>query len=216
MFFAGVKYMQGQDNKSKLFEVSVAHIALPHGRLHLNFRKELVPDTYHLQGANGVGKSSLLRAIVGILSFEGNALLEGKSLKQTPVEYKKRVGYCPDTYQFIDSISVRDYLSFVAKAQGIGNGERWVHDAQLIGLEPHLSKAISSLSYGNLKKMLLVSSQLNTPDVWLLDEPLNGLDTQGIEWLEGQLNRRESPWIICVCHDAAWMSRWASEIINLG
>lgn len=164
----------------------------------------------HIKGANGSGKTTFLKTLVGIYDHIGYCTINGTSLKSHPVAYKSRVGFCPDSYTFSESISPREYLTLVSLSYAI-EPEGFVDQAQAIGLYSVLDEKIKNLSYGNRKKLLLLASSMHNPLIWILDEPANGLDNQGKNWLEERLDKRQHDGIILLtCHDS-WIDKFSHD-----
>lgn len=193
-------------------------------KIHLH-RHALIPNArlscgaglVHVSGDNGAGKTSLLKALSGVVRFEGYSAIEGVHIDKEPEKYKKRLGYCPDIYCFSEKITVTAYLRFVASAHRISSWASVSNHIVAIGLEEYKDRPISSLSYGNKKKMLLVASIVGDPLVWLLDEPLNGLDERGAQWLYQLVSSRlKTTCVLMVSHDQGWTNQFDAKEFALG
>jgi ABC-2 type transport system ATP-binding protein len=209
-----------------IFSINIQTIDLGKDRLRLNFKAAFDRGIFQLVGPNGAGKTSLLKAAAGFYSFVGECVLDGVSLSRQDRAYKTKLGYCPDSYNFSEQISSREYLDFVSLAhfssalntrtQKQQAMEMLLNEAEAIGLLPFLDKTIAELSYGNRKKLLLVASLVGNPLLWLLDEPLNGLDTRGLEWLAEKFKSKAGEaCILIVCHDSAWLSQFSPVVHRL-
>lgn len=130
-------------------------------------------------GPNGAGKSTTMKVITGFLSdFEGEVLVDGKDVRQNPIEVKKIIGYLPEHNPLYLDMYVREYLLFVAKTYDIkDNVEVVVNEIiERVGLTKEQHKKISMLSKGYRQRVGLASVMIHNPKVLILDEPTTGLD----------------------------------------
>lgn len=137
-------------------------------------------DLFAFIGHNGAGKSTTIKSAVGILPFEeGNIYIEGISIKDNPVECKKKIAYIPDNPDLYDSLTGIAYLNFIADLFRINKDKRAdiiTKYATLFGLMEELNNFISSYSHGMKQKLALISAFLHEPKLLVLDEPFVGLD----------------------------------------
>lgn len=136
-------------------------------------------DIYGFIGHNGAGKSTTIKSIVGVLEFEsGEILIDGKSIKDEPIECKKITAYIPDNPDLYDHLTGIQYLSFVADVYGVGKErtERIAKYAEMFEIEKNLGDLISSYSHGMKQKLALISAFIHSPKLLVLDEPFVGLD----------------------------------------
>ena len=130
-------------------------------------------------GHNGAGKTTTLKAAVGILSFDtGNIYINGKSIKDEPLECKKEIAYIPDNPDLYDFLTGIKYLSFVADVFCVGEErDALINDlAVRLGIDEALASPISSYSHGMKQKLALVSAFMHKPKLILMYEPFVGLD----------------------------------------
>lgn len=131
-------------------------------------------------GHNGAGKTTLIKAIVGIHSFdEGNILIDGLSIMEDELEYKKKIAYIPDNPDLYENLKGIDYLNFIADIYEVSEEKR----EELITLYgkkfaiyDNLGDLISSYSHGMKQKLAIISGLIHEPKVLILDEPFVGLD----------------------------------------
>ncbi len=141
-------------------------------------------ETLALWGANGAGKTTVLRCLLGLLRFEGEAQVLGCSVKQHGKAVRQQVGYVPQLVHLHPDLSVQETAYFYAQLRGVPPERA---DALLVewGLQEHREKPVSALSGGMKQKLALVLALLSDPPVLLLDEPTAHLDTAArAEWLE--------------------------------
>lgn len=135
-----------------------------------------------LLGRNGAGKSTLIKCITGYLSFkEGTILINGHDIKTEPVKAKASFGYVPDNRPTFEKMTGLEYIHFIADIFKVPLNirEERIKDFQAtFELGDSIYNLISSYSQGMTQKICLMGSLIHYPDLWILDEPLNGLDPQ--------------------------------------
>ncbi len=137
-------------------------------------------DIFGFIGHNGAGKSTTIRAVVGVLDFtEGDIFIDGHSVKTEPIECKKVTAYIPDNPDLYENLTGIQYLNFVADVFGIGAGEREEvikKYADEFEITDSLGDLISSYSHGMKQKVAIISALIHSPKLLVLDEPFVGLD----------------------------------------
>ncbi len=137
-------------------------------------------DLYAFIGHNGAGKSTTIRAVVGVMDFEeGDILIEGNSVKTKPIECKKVTAYIPDNPDLYENLTGIQYLNFVADAFKISaeERERLIKDyADKFEISNALGDLISSYSHGMKQKVAIIGALIHNPKLMVLDEPFVGLD----------------------------------------
>lgn len=137
-------------------------------------------DIYGFIGHNGAGKSTTIRAVVGVLDFtEGEIYIDGHSVKDDSVECKKITAYIPDNPDLYDNLTGIQYLNFVADVFDISAADREKNIkkyADLFEITDSLGDLISSYSHGMKQKVAIISALIHSPKLLVLDEPFVGLD----------------------------------------
>ena len=137
-------------------------------------------DIYGFTGHNGAGKSTTIRAIVGVLDFtEGDIFIDGHSVKSEPMACKRITAYIPDNPDLYENLTGIQYLNFVADVFGISASEREERIARYAGLfeiTSDLGDLISAYSHGMKQKLAIISALIHNPKLLVLDEPFVGLD----------------------------------------
>lgn len=137
-------------------------------------------DIYGFIGHNGAGKSTTIRAVVGVLDFtEGEIFIDGHSVKTEPIECKKVTAYIPDNPDLYENLTGIQYLNFIADVFGISaeNREKKIKKyADAFEITDSLGDAISSYSHGMKQKVAIISALIHQPKLLVLDEPFVGLD----------------------------------------
>lgn len=137
-------------------------------------------DIYGFIGHNGAGKSTTIRAVVGVLDFtEGEILIDGHSVKTEPMECKKITAYIPDNPDIYENLTGIQFLNFVADIFEIGQAEREERIRKYTDafeITDALGDLISSYSHGMKQKVAIISALIHEPRLLVLDEPFVGLD----------------------------------------
>jgi ABC-2 type transport system ATP-binding protein len=162
------------------FQKSYGHIAaLTIGDLTIE------SGIYWIKGTNGSGKSTLLRAIAGILSFDGDIILDGRySIKKNPVDYRQAVNFAEAEPLYPEFLTGREmiWLFTNAKKASPKQEEYFIESMQM---QAYIDSPLGTYSSGMLKKLSLVLAFIGNPRLVLLDEPLITLDAQSLQILYG-------------------------------
>ncbi|MCI5647981.1 MAG: ABC transporter ATP-binding protein [Fusicatenibacter sp.] len=139
-------------------------------------------------GPNGAGKTTTLKMITGILSpTEGEILINGKNIATEALEAKRQFGFVADNPDAFLRIKGIEYLNFMADIYGVDTKERkkLIHQmAERFEMEENLSSRIMSYSHGMRQKIMVMGALIHNPPVWILDEPLTGLDPRSAHELK--------------------------------
>ena len=137
-------------------------------------------DIYGFIGHNGAGKSTTIRAVVGVLDFtEGEILIDGHSVKDEEMECKRITAYIPDNPDLYENLTGIQYLNFIADVFGIDASEREADIkkyADMFEITDSLGDMIGSYSHGMKQKVAIISALIHHPKLLVLDEPFVGLD----------------------------------------
>ena len=137
-------------------------------------------EIYGFIGHNGAGKSTTLKAVVGVLGFEeGEIEIDGISVRKDPVAANKITAFIPDNPDIYDYLTGAQYLRFIADLYRVTEAERKERVgryAAAFEIGDRLEDLISSYSHGMKQKLVLISAFLHAPKLLVLDEPFVGLD----------------------------------------
>ena len=118
--------------------------------------------------------------MTGILEIDdGDIFIDGKSIKQQPIEAKKRLGLVPDNPDIFLKLKGIDYLNFIADCYEVSKQERMEKIETLskkFEIYDELENKIESYSHGMRQKIIIIGTLLHNPQNWILDEPITGLD----------------------------------------
>jgi len=150
-------------------------IAVNNVSLHINSG-----EIYGFIGHNGAGKTTTIKCAIGILQFEqGNCFIDGISIKENPVECKKKIAYIPDNPDLYNYMSGISYLNFIADIFNVSakdREEKIKKYADLFEITDSLAEPISAYSHGMKQKLAIISAWIHEPKLVIMDEPFVGLD----------------------------------------
>ena len=131
-------------------------------------------------GHNGAGKTTTLKMCCGILRPDGGDVwVDGVSVREKPLEAKRKLAYLPDNPDLYGYMTGIQYLNFIADIFGVDaqtRAERIAAYSGQFGLTADLAQAISAYSHGMKQKLAIIAALLHEPNLILMDEPFVGLD----------------------------------------
>lgn len=141
-------------------------------------------EIFGFLGPNGAGKSTTIKSIVGIQTItEGSISICGYDVEKQPVMAKRLIGYVPDHYALYEKLTAREYVNYIADIYGVSREERQEripYYVSLFHLEDAFDNQIKTFSHGMKQKVTIIAALVHEPKLWLLDEPLTGLDPDSI------------------------------------
>jgi ABC-2 type transport system ATP-binding protein len=146
-----------------------------------NFSLEVYKgEVFGFLGHNGAGKSTTIKSLVGIQSItEGEMEICGYSIKTQPLEAKLQIGYVSDNHAVYEKLTGREYIDYVADLYKVPQDLREIRLDKYLDqflLRHAIDNEIKSYSHGMKQKLVVIASLIHEPPVWILDEPLTGLD----------------------------------------
>ena len=173
---AGIKYelknFSKQYGSSKRFAVKEANFTVYGGEI------------FGFLGPNGAGKSTIIKSTVGIQPItSGNINICGYDVATQSVYAKALIGFVPDHYALYEKLSGREYVNYIADIYGVSEedrNERIEKYIKLFELEHSIDNMIKTYSHGMKQKITIMAALVHDPKVWILDEPLTGLDPNSI------------------------------------
>jgi heme ABC exporter ATP-binding subunit CcmA len=171
-----------------------------------------------LQGANGAGKTSILRACAGLLPVvAGEARVLGEDLTTHPRAVRRRVGMLGHATSLYDDLTVEDNLTFSVKAAR-GPRDRISPAMELLGLTGRLpSTPVGALSAGQRRRTALAVLVARDPEIWLLDEPHAGLDAEYRDVLDDLVRdaSRRGATVLIASHERERASTLAARCVTV-
>lgn len=139
-------------------------------------------EIFGFLGANGAGKTTTIKMITGILPVKsGSISICGCDINKDPVGAKRKFGFVPDSPTIFDKYTGREYIDFLGDIYGVSAADRANVTSRLLekfALTDAFDKRISGYSHGMKQKIAIIGALLHSPDLWILDEPMMGLDPQ--------------------------------------
>ncbi len=144
-------------------------------------------------GPNGAGKTTTIRLLTGILApTEGKVTIGGYDMAKDPIQAKRQIGYVPDQHDLYDRLTGLEYLRFMADLYGVEEQDRKArveHYLEMFELRDAVGQQIKSYSRGMKQKLTVIGALLHQPPVWVLDEPMVGLDPRAAHLLKEEMRR---------------------------
>ena len=135
-------------------------------------------------GPNGAGKSTIIKSIVGIQSItSGSIEVCGFDVEKQSVQAKMQIGFVPDHYALYENLTGREYINYIANLYGVSiedRNRRMDEYVERFHLQGSFENPIKTYSHGMKQKITIMSALVHDPKVWILDEPLTGLDPDSI------------------------------------
>lgn len=137
-------------------------------------------EIFGFLGPNGAGKTTTIKMIVGLLKPDsGSISIDEIDVWENPLEAKKQISFVPDTPELYDKLKGIEYLNFIADVYAIPKDirkERIEKYLDVFGLKDAVGDIIGSYSHGMKQKLTLISALIHDPKLFILDEPMVGLD----------------------------------------
>ncbi len=141
-------------------------------------------DIIGFVGHNGAGKSTCIKTIVGINDItKGSISICGYDIKENPEISKYLIGYVPDNHPLYENLTGYEFIKYVASLYLVKNedfNKRYQYFIKLFNLEKSINNYIKTYSHGMKQKISVIASLIHEPKVWILDEPLTGLDPTSV------------------------------------
>lgn len=165
--------------------LKLRNISKTYGRAHVkavdNVNLDIRPgEIFGFLGPNGAGKTTTIKMIVGLLKpDEGVITIDGVNVWEEPLKAKSMISYVPDNPEIYDRLKGIEYLNFIADMYGVSKDDRRKkldYYLELFNIKDAVGDIIASYSHGMKQKLVLTSALLNDPKLFILDEPMVGLD----------------------------------------
>lgn len=152
-------------------------------------------EIFGFLGPNGAGKSTTIKMITGILAPTCGVIeVNGVNMAENPIAVKSMIGFVPDNHETYETLKGIEYLNFVGTMYNVETSvlkSRIEEYSQIFEMRDALPNLISSYSHGMKQKLMVIAALIHQPKVWILDEPLTGLDPQSAFQLK-QLMRKHA------------------------
>ncbi len=133
-------------------------------------------------GPNGAGKTTTIRMLCGILApDEGTITINGHSIQEDPIAAKEEFGYISDNPDLFTALRGNEYINFICDVYGVAPDDRARRLEELLDefeMREAIGDKISSYSHGMRQKVHIIATLMHDPRLWIMDEPMTGLDPQ--------------------------------------
>lgn len=137
-------------------------------------------EIFGFLGPNGAGKTTTIKMMVGLLKPDnGTVTINGNSITENPLAVKRTISYVPDSPEVYEKLTGIEYLNFMGDVYSVPaelRRERLTYLLDLFSLSDAVGDLIQSYSHGMRQKIVLIGAMLHEPDLFILDEPMVGLD----------------------------------------
>jgi len=147
-------------------------------------------------GMNGAGKSTTIKSITGIIPYtSGEVIINGHDLRKNPLTAKKQFGFVPDNYRLYEKLTGSEFVNYTADIYQVSKEDRKKRIdrfAEVFKLTKAMNNQIQSYSHGMKQKICIMATLVHSPKLWLLDEPMVGLDPQSIAEVKSYMKEHVS------------------------
>lgn len=167
-----------------------------------------------LKGINGSGKTMIMRIISGLIRpTEGKVFINGRELKKE-MDFPESIGVLIDSPAFLDGYSAYDNLRYMASVKNKVSGEEIKDLLKKVELADAGKKKYKYFSLGMKQRLGIAAAIMEHPDIILIDEPTNALDSKGVEMVKCilQQEKERGVLIILTCHDYSVLKELSDSI----
>ena len=142
-------------------------------------------------GPNGAGKTTTIKMICGIINPDlGSVSINGHDLEHDPIAAKRSMGFVPDAANVYERLTGMEYLNFLADVYGVDaqtRAHRMEKYLTMFEIKDAAGSLIKTYSRGMRQKLTLTGALLHNPPLWILDEPMSGLDPRAAHDLKREM-----------------------------
>lgn len=150
-------------------------------------------EIFGFLGPNGAGKTTTIKMMTGVLLPDlGSIKINGVDIVNEPIKAKQNIGFVPDNPEIFNRLTGIEYLNFIADVYDVSKEERHkniIDMANEFKIADALPSSINSYSHGMKQKLVIIGALLHNPSVWILDEPMVGLDPESSFELKNMMRR---------------------------
>ena len=141
-------------------------------------------EIFGFLGQNGAGKSTTIKCITGIHPYdEGEIKICGHDMKTDSIAAKKNIGYVPDNHSVYEKLTGREYINYIADLYDVSLKDREARMERylkMFKISFAVDRQIKGYSHGMKQKICIIAALIHNPRLWVLDEPMVGLDPQSM------------------------------------
>lgn len=151
-------------------------------------------ELFAFLGPNGAGKTTAIKLLTGLMKpMTGSVKLCGLDIQKEPIQAKSILGYVPDVAVFYEKLTAPEFMQFIAELFNMDPTHAADRTNQLFNqfaLHEHLCQRIENLSHGTRQRLGIASALLHEPKVFIIDEPMVGLDPIHARVVKEELRRQ--------------------------
>ncbi|MBU5438973.1 ABC transporter ATP-binding protein [Tissierella sp. MSJ-40] len=151
-------------------------------------------EIFGFLGPNGAGKTTTIKMIVGLLKPDtGQVFIDNIDVWKNSLEAKAKISYVPDNPEIYDKLKGIEYLNFISDMYGVPKNvreEKMNYYSEMFNIKEALGDIIGSYSHGMKQKLVLTSALIHDPQLFILDEPMVGLDPKSAFQLKEIMRKR--------------------------
>lgn len=170
---------------------------------------------YGLRGANGSGKTMLMRAICGLIKPTSGYVSINDEIVGKDISFPRSIGVLIEAPAFVDEYTGFENLRMIARIKRVAKDQQIREAITEVGLDPDDRRSFKKYSLGMRQRLGIACAIMEYPDILLLDEPLNGLDPSGAELALNAIRKRfdKGALVIMACHDAQELDSFADRVL---
>ncbi len=170
---------------------------------------------YGFKGVNGSGKTMLMRIISGLIRPTSGCVFVGDKKLHKDISFPQSIGIFLENPAFLDAYTGFENLKILASIKKAVNDERIYEVLKQVGLSDAEKKKYRKYSLGMKQRLGIAAAIMENPDIVILDEPTNSLDTNGVETVKRIIKsqKEQGALVIISCHDTEILSELSDEII---
>ena len=151
-------------------------------------------ELFAFLGPNGAGKTTTIKALTGLLNPDSGTIeICGHDMEESPLKAKSLMGYVPDVAVFYEKLTSIEFMKFIGDLYGIDKKILYDNSVELFNtmdLEPFANAQIEELSHGTRQRLAIAASLCHEPEVFVIDEPMVGLDPLHARVVKQELQKR--------------------------
>lgn len=191
-----------------LIEINISNLTKKYKRNYVfkNYNNKIDNKYINiLWGVNGRGKTTLVKCIIGFIKYRGN------------INFKYTFSYMPERINYPKYVKLKTFLNLLCLINKHNKRNTISYYINLFNLKQHINKNINELSLGTLKKISLIKTLIEDTDVYIFDEPLNGLDRISINIFKDELCKlkESNKLVIIITHNIEVLNLTSYNIIDL-
>ncbi len=174
-------------------------------------------NVYGFCGYNGCGKTMLMRAICGLLKLDsGSIIIDDKQMKKD-FDFPENLGFLIENPAFLEDYSGFQNLKFLTGIKNKTDDEKIRDTLIKVGLNPEDKRKYKKYSLGMKQRLGIAAAVIEEPELLILDEPTNALDTEGVRMVKNIIKeeKKKNTLVILACHDKIFLNEVSDVFIEI-